>query len=115
MAQDGAVNACQRRLVPFERDEASAELVEHCIRDGTRPARDILSGITNELRLARVWLIAHMTPFEPSIPESLVQTDSDRMPLEELRNALRSTAIEVREVNKLHRQRWLQLRAPRHL
>jgi hypothetical protein len=81
--------------------EANAEVVEQHLRDGVPPPADFAGKRIDELKVAREWLLAHMTPFEPTISEALLQSDPDQVSLEALRDALRSTAMELRQVSKL--------------
>jgi hypothetical protein len=85
---------------------AMADVAEQSGHQRARPPAEFIGNAVRELRTARAWLDANMTPFEaPDL--KLLNASEDEIPVEALIDALRSTALELTQVHKL-----LRLRGP---
>jgi hypothetical protein len=85
--------------------QAMADVAEQHVREAGAPPAEFIREAIDALAVARRWLARQKSPFEPFGSEAMVHAQSDPIPIEALRDALMSTAIELTLVHK-----WVELR-----
>src|SRR5216684_8071742 len=78
--------------------DAMVDLAEQCRRQAAALPAGFIGEAFRKLRAARVWLDAHMTPFEAPNLELLLNAPEGVIPIEALIDSLRWTAVELTQV-----------------